>query len=340
MSIPPIMCCPGTLAEGFTTYSPACRRQVFNGRKVSHTLPYRSFRTSEDNREELIESRKRISISGVQEKVSMLLDKGKLRLVQEGESGTYILKPIPYDLKKVDQVPANEHLTMQIAQQVYSVSTASNALIFFQDGEVAYLTRRFDVRPEGMRWGKEDFATLAGKTSTNAGPNFKYESDYQEMATLIKRYVAASVVEIDKFFALVIFNYVFSNGDAHLKNFSLLESPNGDYLLSPAYDLINTRLHVNDSDTALRDGLFSDDYETESFHHNGYYAYDDFYEFGLKIGMKEPRVRKILNVYRTHQPRVELLTERSFLSAESKAHYLAMYYDRLKRLNYSFANRV
>jgi serine/threonine-protein kinase HipA len=59
-----------------------------------------------------------------------------------------------------------------------------------------------------------------------------------------------------------VFNYLFSNGDAHLKNFSLLESVDGDYLLSPAYDLINTRLHVDDSNFALDKGLFADEYKS------------------------------------------------------------------------------
>ncbi len=74
------------------------------------------------------------------------------------------MKPIPTDLKKANQVPANEHLTMQIARQVYGIKTAKNALVFFKDGSPAYLTKRFDVKNEGGKWGKEDFAKLAGKT--------------------------------------------------------------------------------------------------------------------------------------------------------------------------------
>lgn len=64
------------------------------------------------------------------------------------------------------------------------------------------------------------------------------------MADIIKQYVSASSVEVLKFFRLVIFNFLFSNGDAHAKNFSLLETPSGDFILAPAYDLLNTRLHI------------------------------------------------------------------------------------------------
>ena len=83
------------------------------------------------------ENRKRISISGVQEKFSLLLEKNKLRLINEGEQGAYILKPIPGAGKNADQMPANQHLTMQIARRVYGVETAENALMFFKNGTPA-----------------------------------------------------------------------------------------------------------------------------------------------------------------------------------------------------------
>src|SRR5690606_20686325 len=107
------------------------------------------------------------------------------------------LKPIPHDLIKTDQVPANEHLTMQIAKQVYGIQTAENGLIFFLDGTPAYITRRFDVKPDGTKWGKEDFATLAGKTTENAGANFKYDYSYEEAAGLIRKFVPTYRIEME-----------------------------------------------------------------------------------------------------------------------------------------------
>jgi serine/threonine-protein kinase HipA len=144
----PLHYCPGTLAEGFTTYSPSCLRKMFRNKKVSHILPYNQAKDNEVMLELFMENRQRISISGVQEKLSLLLEKNHLRLTQENEQGAYILKPIPRDLKKANQVPANEHLTMQIAAQVYHIPTANNALIFFENGEPAYLTKRFDLRED------------------------------------------------------------------------------------------------------------------------------------------------------------------------------------------------
>jgi len=91
--------CPGTLAEGFSSYSPGCLRKLFNGKIVSHILPFESPQKNEEVAGLFMENRKRISISGVQEKLSFLLEKNQLRLTKEGEHGTYILKPIPKDLK-------------------------------------------------------------------------------------------------------------------------------------------------------------------------------------------------------------------------------------------------
>ena len=340
MSNPEIKYCPGTLAEGFNTYSPTCLKRVFNGKKVSHILPYNPPDLSEEDAEKFQQNRKRLSISGVQEKVSLLLEKNKLRLTEEGEQGTYILKPIPRDLRKVDRVPANEHLTMQIARQVFDIHTAENALIFFKNGDPAYITKRFDVAEDGKKIGKEDFATLAGKTAETAGPNFKYEYSYEEMAELVQRYIPAAMVELEKLFSLIVFNYLICNGDAHLKNYGVLETKQGDYILSPAYDLINTSLHVDDTAMALNDGLFKDEYSTESFEANAFYAYDDFYEFGLKIGLVESRVVKILNKFRANRKNVQSLTDRSFLNEEMKKAYMDSYLNKLKALDYSMAGRV
>lgn len=332
MSIPEIKYCPGTLAKGFDTYSKTCLKKVFSGKKVSHILPYNPPQVSEEDAEKFLENRKRISISGVQEKLSLILDKNKLRLTNEGEQGNYILKPIPRDLKKVDQVPANEHLTMQIAKQVYDISTAENALIFFKNGEPAYITKRFDKKTDSAKWGKEDFASLAGKTTENAGPDFKYDYSYQELAELVVKYVPAHIVEIEKLFKLIVFNYLFSNGDAHLKNFSVLETPSGDYILSPAYDLVNTRIHVDDTDFALDEGLFKDDFESDEMKKNGWSGLEDFHEFAKRLNISEKRRNKLLDPFLTYQTDVETLIQRSFLNDQTKTEYLSHYQTRIKKL--------
>jgi len=80
-------------------------------------------------------NRTRISISGVQKKLSLFLLKNMLTLTSPDQHGLFILKPIPEQLMKSDQVPANEHVTMQLAEQVFNIQTAANAMIFFKDGQ-------------------------------------------------------------------------------------------------------------------------------------------------------------------------------------------------------------
>ncbi len=320
--------CPGTFGEGFNSYSPGCLRNLFGGKKVNHLLPWYPPQHDEEVAQQFMENRKHISISGVQEKLSLILEKNQLRLTLKGETGTYILKPIPTDLKKVDQVPANEHLTMQIARQVYGLKTAENAMIFFKNGSPAYITKRFDVKSEGGKWGAEDFASLAGKTTDNAGAGFKYEYSYEEAGILIQKFVPAWRVEIEKYFSLVVFNFLISNGDAHLKNFALLESSKGDYLLSPAYDLINTRLHVDDTDFALDRGLFANQYKSEQYKKSGHPSKADFTEFAGRIGVAESRVEKLMYPFLEKQRFLETLINRSFLSDAGKRAYLLMYQTR------------
>lgn len=317
--------CPSTLADGFTTYSPIALKNVFNAKKVSHVLTYETPQKNESVAEQFIENRKRISISGVQEKLSLLLESTELRLTKEGEQGTYILKPIPRDLKKVDQVPANEHLTMQIAKQVYGINVAENAIIFFKDGTPAYITKRFDVKADGSKWGKEDFATLAGKTKDNAGADFKYDYNYEEIGLLFQKYVPSWRIEIEKYFTLVLFNYAFSNGDAHLKNFSLLETESGDYTMSPAYDLVNTRIHVDDTDFALTNKLFKDDFKSGHWKKTGQATSIDFIEFGKRIGVQEKRVTALMAPFLEVHQSVVALVGRSFLDEATKKTYVRHY---------------
>ena len=328
----PLKYCPSTLKEGFETFSPLALRRLFGGKIVNHILPF-----SLDYYSGNISNGLLISISGVQEKVSLLLDKNVLKLIKSNEHGQYILKPIPNSrFKAVEEIPANEHLTMQIAKQVYQIETAENTLIFFSDNKPAYLTKRFDYQKNNQKLVVEDFATLSGISSLKGGSSLKYEGSYEDMATLIKKYVVAYSVEVEKFFRLVLFNYLFSNGDAHLKNFSLIETLNGDMILSPAYDLLCTRLHVSDSDMATADGLFSNDYETESYQANAFYAYDDFLDFAIKIGITPKRAKKILLFFQQDYLQTHQLINSSFLSEELIKIYSDLYFDKLKRFKYSY----
>ncbi len=324
--------CPSTLAEGYETYSPVALKNLFAGKKVSHILPYDSPEKNEEDNEKFIENIEHISISGVQDKEVCVVERGKIRLSQKGEQSTHILKPIPLSrLRRVKEIPANENLTMQIASQVYGIETAANGLCFFQTGEPAYITKRFDVGAAGVKLRKEDFSSLAGLMPVNGGSNYKYEYSYEELADLIQRYIPAWRIEIEKFFKIVLFNFLFSNGDAHLKNFSVVETSRGDFRLAPAYDLLNTHLHIDDSDFALSRGLFREGDKSEFLKFNGKANGRSFEAFGKRIGVSEKRVAEILTQFTTQYPLTEQLIEASFLLPDTKKTYLAEYRQRRNR---------
>lgn len=321
--------CPGTLAPGFDGYSPLCLRRLFDGRKISHILDF----NYDADHADFAAAVNRISISGVQEKLSAVVRDNKICLTPEGEHGRYIIKPAPNykHLRFKEQIPANEHLTMQIAFQVYKIKTAENAMVFFADGEAAYITKRFDYALDGTKIPQEDFSSLAGKTENNHGKNFKYTGSYEDVAGLIRRNVAAWQVEMGNFFTLVVFNYIFGNGDAHLKNFSIRQTPAGDYLLTPAYDLMNTSIHVEDGDFALQDGLIPESEYSGVYKRTNHPCQDDFLTFGKRIGVLPKKLSAVIEIFAKEQPMVYDLIDRSFLDDRTKRMYKRSYQERLHR---------
>jgi serine/threonine-protein kinase HipA len=292
---------------------------------VNHFLPYDSPASNEETAELFDESRKRMSISGVQEKFSVLLEKNKLRLINEGERGSYILKPIPGAGKKSDQMPANAHLTMQIARQVYGIETAENALIFFKNGTPAYITKRFDVKDDNSKLAQEDFASLAGRTPQTYGEHYKYLGNYLELFELMQKHLLIYNLEAPKLLKILLFNYLFSNGDAHFKNFSLLETAQGDYRLSPAYDLLNSRIHIEDKDFALDDGLLPKNLSQGKIS-------KQFTVLSELAGISEKNFKSILNLMISKSEMVEKLIAASFLNDTTKKNYWQSYQSRLKQL--------
>ena len=285
-------------------------------------MPYDSLSSAEG----AVENKGHLSLSGAQEKYSAVIDNGVFRLTRENEQGTYILKPALTGFDNREFSPANENLTMQIASQVYGFETAENAVCVTRSGEQVYVTKRYDIAPDGRRIQQEDMASLAGITKNTHGENFKYDAlDYVNIANLIKRYIPAWRIELRKYFSLMLFNFVFANGDAHVKNFSVIQTSAGDYRLAPAYDLINTLLHIPDGSIfALRKGLYPG--WTPEF---GVYG-SDFIKFGFMIGLDETFVKSEIDRFCSDYKETEALISNSFLNEELKRQYTQISQARIK----------
>lgn len=301
---------------------------LWDGRKVSPILEFdlpefHRFRADHSDR---------ISISGVQEKISLRIEKGKL--VPTETEGQYILKPVPSlpSLECRDQVPANEHLTMQVAGQLFGIEIPPNGIVFFPDGSPAYLVKRFDREPgSGVKRPQEDFCQLSHRTRSTGGPNYKYDGSYEELGRILKRYCGSYSIEIEKLFRQIVFHYAVGNGDAHFKNFSLVPTPLGDYVLSPAYDLLNTRLHVP-TESALALDLFDDDFETESFRRNGFHTGSDFLELARRFEMKPDRALRIVQAAGDLSEQAGELLAISLLDEDARRSYRGVLEDRSRAL--------
>lgn len=177
----------------------------------------------------------KMSISGIQEKVSLALDddKSKLRVVATG--GRYILKP---GSSRFSAIPENEHVTMRMAG-LAGIDVPPLGLVRMKGNHWAYLIRRFDRLDDGSKLQVEDFCQLAGKPLRD-----KYRGSGELCVKLLRRWASEPLIEVHKLYRLFLFCWWSGNGDMHLKNFSMLTLPDGLRQLSPAYDLVCTQLVI------------------------------------------------------------------------------------------------
>jgi len=176
-----------------------------------------------------------VAVTGVQPKLSLDLervDAQTSRLTVVGLWGNYILKP-PTD--HFEALPENEDLTMKLAA-LCGIKTAEHTLIRLQSGKLAYLTKRFD-RQKDKKIHIEDLCQL-----TETLTEHKYRGSIEKVGKTIRTYATNKGLDALALFELVVFCFLTGNADMHLKNFSLIRFDDGEVALSPAYDLVSTKL--------------------------------------------------------------------------------------------------
>ncbi len=184
----------------------------------------------------------RSSLSGVQKKISVTLTTDRETLQVAAEGGRYILKP---QTETFPALPENEHVTTCLAKLV-EIEVPPSGLVALSDGSLAFLSKRFDRLPDGRKLRQEDFCQLAGQS-----PKDKYEGPAELCVRLLRKYASEPLIEILKLYRLLLFGWWTGNGDIHLKNLSLFTDTQGITRLTPAYDLVSTRLVIPDDPLAL-----------------------------------------------------------------------------------------
>jgi serine/threonine-protein kinase HipA len=221
--------CPITYSPcGENRYSEKGLRLLASGLKSLKDLEY----TAEEQRIEAYNRASRMSIQGVQPKLSAVFNikDEKFELVDKG--GKYILKP-QHNLYY--QMPENEDLTMRLAELI-GLEIPVHGLIWSKDNSLTYFIKRFDRKGYNDKIPVEDFAQLAGLNRDT-----KYDYSMEKIVTLINMYCTFPAIETIKLFKLVLFNFLVGNEDMHLKNFSIINR-DGIITLSPCYDLVNTTI--------------------------------------------------------------------------------------------------
>lgn len=193
--------------------------------------------TKEEQLREAAMRANKLSIQGVQPKLSAKLSikKGEFELIDKG--GTFILKPQNLIFK---ELPENEDLTMRLASTI-GLNIPLHGLIYSKDGSLTYFIKRFDRYGKNKKYAVEDFAQLAGKTRDT-----KYNYSMEKVVKLLDLYCTFPAIEKSKLFKLTLFNYLVGNEDMHLKNFSII-TQDDVVKMSPHYDLINTTIVMDNN---------------------------------------------------------------------------------------------
>jgi len=225
--------CYQPLPPAIADFHPACSRQFF-GTATPPALDYSNEQMQELAKQIVVKS---IAVTGVQPKLSLTLEKipndpKHSRFTIVGLWGGYILKPptetFPY-------LPENEDLTMHLSQ-LFGISTAEHSLIRLRSGELAYITKRFD-RTKDKKLAQEDMCQLTGTLTAD-----KYRSSMEKVGKQIATFSSRPGFDAIIFFETVLLAFLTGNADMHLKNFSLLATAENDIILSPAYDLVCTKI--------------------------------------------------------------------------------------------------
>lgn len=182
------------------------------------------------------------SLSGAQRKISVNISSDRHTLQVAAGGSRFILKP---QTGTYPALPENEHLTMRLAV-LSGLEVGSCGLIELQDKSLGFIVRRFDRRDDGTKVRQEDFCQLAEKS-----PKEKYDGSAELCVRLLRQYATEPLIETVKLFRQLVFCWWTGNGDVHLKNLSLLVDDEGVVRLTPAYDLVCTRLVIPDDVFAL-----------------------------------------------------------------------------------------
>lgn len=305
-----------------------CRSSPFY-RLALDDAPFSELVIREIPAQDLAQHTKDLSISGVQQKYSLVLEEDSGKLVMRNRDGQFILKPEINDFRfsHGSFSTENEHISMRLTARM-KLNTALSCVIPLGGHDLGYVTKRFDYIQDGRKLQKEDFGQIMEIDATGQG---KYDSTVEEMGRVLDQKTGASLALKAELFRRVIANFILCNGDAHVKNYSLIQNriDSDTRVFSPVYDVMNTTLHVpGETQSAL--GLIDDnrdqktDFTKESF--------DTLASrLGLRDRIRDSTFRLLLSSMDGYE--VSLFRDAPGLDSEIRNTYIDLVDERIRILN-------
>ena len=248
----------------------------------------------------------KLSISGVQPKLSVKFDKRKNILIP-APGGEYLLKP---QTSSFPNLPENEQCCMDIAEKI-GLNVPAHCLVALKDKSLAYLVKRFDRKNAG-KIHQEDFSQILEKRD-------KYCGSVEQVGRKLQEISAVPGLDVQLFFERVVFYFLIGNGDAHLKNYSIAYLDDGQIRLTPAYDIVCSRLVIQDHDSALMINGSSDSLARRDFD-----AVADYFKIPEKV-----RYDKFIGKIKLMEEMVRL----SMLDKNKQEQFISIIQERYRRMN-------
>jgi serine/threonine-protein kinase HipA len=273
--------------------------------RLSHLdpLPF----TNEELIQEAVNRSSKMSVQGIQPKLSAVLrvKEGRFELVDQG--GRFILKP---PNAGYPELPENEDVTMKLAKAA-GLEVPDHGLVRAKDEKLVYWIRRFDRAGQKGKLAVEDFAQLSGKDRET-----KYKSSVEQVIDVIEKYCTFPLVEKKVFFERFLFNYLVGNEDMHLKNYAVI-TDESVVRLAPCFDFLNSTIVLKEAreESALPLGG-----KKSGFTRN---LLVEYLAAG-RLGLTESVIKGVLQTFQSFGPVWKTWIERSFLSAEAKERYCAV----------------
>ena len=249
----------------------------------------------------------KLSISGVQPKLSVKLDEKQNMLIPVAEGGEYILKP---QTPTFANIPENEQCCMEIAKEL-NIEVPLHCLIPLKDKSLSYVVKRFD-REKGVKIHQEDFGQILEQTD-------KYKGSVEQIGRKLKEISSAPGYDAQLLFERVILNFILGNGDAHLKNYSIAYRDKDNIRLTPAYDIVCSKLVIpQEEDSAITIHGKKNKLLREDFDQLG----DDF---SIPIKIRYEKFGNKFNVMRK-------IIETSSIAKEKQGQFLEIIKERINRI--------